>query len=198
MDIFNVFLLGFFIKIITGFDDMITRIPVISAITRTRRGKVAFSIGVVLAVSAATAIAYAFSSFLDELPHYRSIVAGLIFLLAVCIYFDIFVHDPRSKAEPKVKEKAKQISSERFTQLVAIGFVASFATVLDDVIAYLPIFLLEPFKIAVGVAGILTATVVQALLVIYFSEKIDRLPYKEEVASLGLVVLGILLLAGVL
>jgi hypothetical protein len=43
-------LLGFAVKIITGFDDTITHIPVLASVTRTRAGKIAFSIGTLLAI----------------------------------------------------------------------------------------------------------------------------------------------------
>jgi hypothetical protein len=190
MEILHAFLLGVFIKFITGIDDVLTRVPVVAAVTRTRMGKIAFSIGTVLAVTVATAIAFFFSSFVINIPAYRYVVAGVVFILALLIYKDVFVHKPRSKAEQRLM-RFKKISAERFTKLVGIGFIASFATVLDDVIAFLPIFLLKPHLVVFGLFGIFVMTVVQAVLVITSAERIARIPYKEEIASLGLVLLGI-------
>jgi len=195
MEIFHAFFLGVFIKFITGIDDVLTRVPVVAAVTRTRMGKIAFSIGTVLAVTVATAIAFFFSSFVAHLPAYRYVVVGIVFLLAILIYNDVFVHNPRSKAEKKLMQ-LKKISAERFTKLVGIGFITSFATVLDDVIAFLPIFLLEPHLVAFGLFGIFVMTVAQAVLVITSAQRIAKIPYKEEIAALGLVILGIGILLG--
>jgi hypothetical protein len=195
MEILSAFLLGVFIKFITGIDDVITRVPVIAAVTRTRMGKIAFAIGSVLAVLVATAIAYFFSSFVIGFPAYRYIVVGVIFILAALIYFDVFVHKPRSKAEQKLMH-LNQISAERFTKLLCIGFIASFVTVLDDVIAFLPLFLLDAHLVIFGLIGIFVMTVVQAILVVTSAQRIARIRYKEEIASLGLVLLGIGILMG--
>ena len=195
MEYLSVFVLGVFIKVITGIDDVLTRIPVVAAITRTRMGKVAFCSGSVLAVTTATVIAFSFSSLIASIPHYRTIVVCLIFLLAILIQCDVFVHKPRKKAEKKLLAM-QQISLERFTKLLGIGFLTSFATVLDDVVAYLPLFLVEPHLIPFGLAGLLAATLAQAVLVIYFAERLARIPYKEEIAAGGLVLLGVGILLG--
>ena len=195
MDILHAFLLGVFIKFITGIDDVLTRVPVVAALTRTRMGKVAFCTGSTTAVMVATAIAYFFSSFVVSFPSYRYIVVGVIFILAALIYFDVFVHKPRSKAEKKLIH-LNQISAQHFTKLLGIGFVASFVTVLDDVIAFLPLFLLEPQLILFGIFGIFVMTVAQAILVVTSAERIAKIPYKEEIAAAGLVLLGIGILLG--
>ena len=195
MEILHALLLGIFIKFITGIDDVLTRVPIVAAVTRTRMGKIAFAIGSVSAVMVATAIAFFFSSFVINLPAYRYVVAGVIFILALLIYCDVFVHKPRSKAEQKLM-RLKKISAERFTKLIGIGFIASFATVLDDVIAFLPLFLLEPHLIVFGIIGIFIMTIAEALLVINCAQRLARIPYKEEIAASGLVLLGIGILLG--
>ena len=189
--------LGFFAKIITGFDDTITHIPVLASVTKTRTGKIAFSIGTLLAIIAAIIIAMFFSSIIKKIPFYRYIIVGLIFILAALIYFDVFVHKPRTEAEKRLL-KMKKISAKRFTKLLGIGFVASFATVLDDIIAYSPLFLGAFFAKFYAVVGILIGTVFEILLVIFFAEKIAKIKYKEEIASIGLVILGVLILLKIL
>lgn len=186
-------LLGFFAKIITGFDDTITHIPVLASVAKTRMGKIAFSIGTLFAIIAAIILAIFFSAILKKIPFYRYVVVGLLFIFAVLIYFDVFVHKPRTEAEKKLL-KFKRISAMRFTKLLGIGFIASFATVLDDIVAYAPLFLGALLTQVYAVIGILIGTVLEILLVIYFSEKISKLKYKEEIASLGLVILGVLIL----
>lgn len=195
MVILHAFLLGVFIKFITGIDDVLTRVPVVAAITRTRMGKVAFCTGSVLAITVATAVAFFFSSIVHSVPAYRYFVAGAIVVFAALIYFDVFVHKPRKKAEKKLQQ-FDTISTQRFTKLLGIGFVSSLATVMDDVIAFLPIFLLDPTLVPVGIAGILTMTVVTALVVIHSAERIAKLPYKEEIAAAGLVILAALIVLG--
>jgi len=190
MEPISIFTLGFIIKVVTGIDDILTRVPVVAAVTHTRRGKIAFSVGAVLAVAVATGIAFLASSALQEVPSYRYVVAGLIFLLAATVYFNVFAHKPHSKAEKKVVHMEK-ISHGRFFKLLVVGFFASFITVLDDAIAFTPVFFHKPLLIIFGVAGILTATVCQAILVIYASDYLVRIPHKEKIAATGLVLLGI-------
>ena len=198
MLIIEAFALGFAIKVVTGIDDMLTRVPIIATLAKTRRGKVSFSLGAICAVCAATAIAYFFSGLIQTIPSYKNVVAVLIIGLAIAIKFDLFVHRPQEKVKQKIKTKLPDPSLEKLTKLFLIGFVASFTTVLDDVIAYLPIFFGEPLTITFGVAGIVIATICQATVVILFAEQIAKIPYKEEIAAGGLVILAILILFGVL
>ena len=197
MKALSLFALGFFIKGVTGIDDVLTRVPVVAAVTQTRRGKIAFSCGAVTAVAVATAAAFFLSTFIQDIPAYRYIVAGLIFILALTVYLNIFAHKPDSTIEKKVVVLQK-MPNGRFIQLFTVGFFASFITVLDDVIAFTPIFFHRPYLIAFGVLGILTATFCQAVLVIYASNFLTRIPHKEKIAAAGLVILGIGILLGVL
>lgn len=194
--ILKYFILGLFVKIITGFDDTLTRVPIIASVTKTRMGKVAFSIGTLVAISLAIIIAIFFATFIKTFSYYRYISAALVFIFAILIYFDIFAHKPRTKAEKKIIA-IKKISIERFTKLMGIGFIASFATVVDDMVAYSPLFLGPVFTRPYAIIGIIVATILQIIAVIYFSEKIEKIRYKEEITSIGLVVLGILILAGI-
>lgn len=191
-------LLGFFVKVVTGFDDTVTHVPVIASLTRTRTGKVAFTIGIFSSIITAIIIAIFFSSIIRDFPHYRYITAGLIMFLAAGIYFDIFVGKPRAKAEKKLY-KLQKISVERFTKLVIIGYIASLATVLDDIIAYLPLFAAENSNTTIySVIGILSATLFEIILVIYFSEKIAKIKHKEKFAAAGLVILSLLIIFEIL
>lgn len=189
------FLLGLYVKIITSFDDTITRIPIISSVTSNRHGQFMFSIGNILAVISAILIAIFFSKLLHSIPYYRYISIGLIFALAIAIHFDLFVHKQRNKAEEKIK---KSNSIKRSTQLIGIGFIASFATLIDDIVAYTPLFLIGGIDTIYSIIGILIATIIEIIIVIYFSDRISHIKYKEEIASLGLVILGILMLFNIL
>jgi len=47
---------GFFVKIIAGFDDTLTRIPIAATLTRTKKGRYAFAGGIFLAICLAIVI----------------------------------------------------------------------------------------------------------------------------------------------
>ncbi len=47
------FLAGFVVKSIASFDDTVTKIPVITSLTQTREGKIAFAVGNLGAVAVA-------------------------------------------------------------------------------------------------------------------------------------------------
>ncbi|MBW2969926.1 hypothetical protein KY319_02260 [Candidatus Woesearchaeota archaeon] len=192
--VFVAFILGFFVKIVTGFDDVMTHVSVTASITRTRLGKVAFCIGILLAISLAIVVAVFFASILRHISYYRYISAGLLFLLSGLIFFGFF---SKRKIERKLVKKVK-FSSYRFVKLLITGFVASFATVIDDTVAYLPLFLGSFADGLFSVFGIICAALLEIFVIIFLSEKISGLPYKDEFASLGLALLGLLVLIGVL
>ncbi len=189
------FLLGAFLKAIAGFDDTVTRIPIIARLTKTRQGKIAFSIGTLFAMSVSVTLSISLATFLESIPYTKELTALLIFALAFLVYFDVFVGKPREKTK---KFAMKKISSKRFKKLVAIGFVVSLATVLDDTLVYIPLFLVNVSFWPFAIAGIFFTSIVQVLIAIYFSKKIARMPYKKEIAATGLVLIGLLTLAGIL
>ncbi|MBT5468157.1 hypothetical protein HOK40_00500 [Candidatus Peregrinibacteria bacterium] len=197
MEELSIFILGFIIKVVTGVDDILTRVPVVAAVAKSKAGKIVFSLGAITAVAVATLIAYFLSSFIQDVPAYRYIISGLIFILAVTVYFNVFAHKPASKVAKRVITM-QNMSRGRFWELFAIGFAASFITVLDDVIAFTPIFFHDFRLIAFGVAGILTATVCQAALVVYASGFLMKIPHKEKIAAAGLVLLSLGMLLGML
>ena len=71
------------------------------------------------------------------------------------------------------------------------GFLTAFATVIDDTIAYSSLFLTgEISHMILVVCGILTATVAQLFVVVYFSKEIQKIPYKKNITIVGLVILA--------
>ncbi|MBW2968755.1 hypothetical protein KY314_01400 [Candidatus Woesearchaeota archaeon] len=188
------FILGIFVKIITGLDDTITHIPILASVTKKHLGRIAFSIGTLLAIIIAILFSILFISFIKQFEYYRYISAALLFILAIMIYFDIFVHRPRKDIEKKIKKK---ISIPRFSQLLGVGFLASIATVIDDIIAYSALLAITGIEMYYAIAGILFATMIEIFIVIYFSKKVAKIKYKEQIASLGLIILSILVLIGI-
>ena len=182
------FILGFFAKIVSGLDDAVTNVPLIASVAGTRGRKLFFSIGYFLAIGLAIAIAYFFSQFLVNIPYYRIILAMILFGLAGAIYLDLFVHEPKRKTEKLLKIKPKKA-----LQVLGIGFITSFATVIDDIAVFTPLFLENHMAKIAAVAGIILAAIIELHIVIHFSEKLERFKYKEELASIGLVIMALLL-----
>jgi magnesium-transporting ATPase (P-type) len=188
---------GFLVKIIAGFDDTLTRIPIAATITKTRRGRIAFAGGIFLAICLAIVISFLFASVIKSLHYFRYISATLIFLLAISIYFDVFIREPKKQVEKKVK-KIKKISAKRVLKLIAIGFLTAFATLIDDTIAYSSLFLGETSTIPYVLIGIFIAVILQLTAIIYFSKRIMHLKWKKEVTTIGLLILAALILLKVL
>lgn len=190
---------GFLVKIVTGLDDSLVHVPVLANTTKTRLGKIAFGLGVLLAIILAITISFLFASSIRSIPNYRYIAASLVFLLAILISLDIFVRKPQKKFEEKSKKKIKplkikKISRKRFFKLLSLGFLASFVTVIDDTIAYAPLFLSSLNYSIFVIIGILSATVIELTAIIYFTRKIQKIPYKKQISILGLTLLGVLIL----
>ena len=194
------FFAGFLVKLITGFDDTLTHVPLISYLTKTRQGKVAFGVGIFLAICLAVVVAVFFSSLIKSIPYYRYVLGGLIFVLAIVIYFDFFRKERVKETEIKMKkvQKFKSISQKRFLKLVAVGFVAAFATLLDDIIAYSSLLLGQGGEKLIGIGGILSAGLLEVFVIVYFSKKLSKFEWRKEIASVGLLILGVLVLKGVI
>jgi hypothetical protein len=180
---------GFIVKIIAGFDDTMTRIPIVANITRTKRGRYAFAIGVLLAVTLAVILSFLFGSTIKAIPYSNYIAAGLIFLIALSIYFDWFIERPKEKVEKELR-KIKRISLKRFLKLIVIGFLTAIATIIDDIIVYSGLFLGPSSNAPYIITGIFAATFLQIGAMIYFSKKIMDIKYKKEITVVGLIILA--------
>jgi len=194
---------GLVVKLLTGFDDTMVHIPVVANITKTRKGRIAFAIGIFLAIVAAIVISILFASIIKQIPYHRFLSAGLVFALAILIYFDVLVDKPKIKVKEKIhkieqRPKVIRISRKRFFKLILVGFLTAFATVIDDTIAYSSLFLRNVGTTFFVVIGILLATVLQAIVLIYFSKKVTKIPWKKEITVVGLLILGVLILAEIL
>lgn len=186
---------GFAINFFTSIDDALTDIPVLSASTRTNKGRIAFSLGTLLAVTVAVVIAFSLSQFISFLPHSNIIVALLVFIMAIVIYFNLLSIQPPQKISKSFKNK--DISSERFAKLVVLGFFMTFTTMLDDIVTLAPLFLGSFQESLAALVGIYSATFFLIFLVIYFAKQITAIPHKREIATVILIVFGFLLLFGI-
>jgi|GEM_PF-1121128 len=73
-----------------------------------------------------------------------------------------------------------------------VGFIAFFATGLDDTLAYAPFLKSRIAKLSVS-SGIILATAINIGLAFYFAKYMILLPYPNLIGGSGLIILGILL-----
>ena len=191
---------GFYVKAMTGVDDMMTHVPVISSITHTKRGKFAFSVGIFCAILLAIVAATFFTSLVKQIPYYRFILAGIIFVLAGMIYSDSLKVKKVKKTEKRINKlrRSKKISNKRFFKLFLSGFVTSFATVIDDSLAYSPALIGSNVEKLLGIAGIILASIVQIFIMIKFARKISKVPHRNLISASGLVIIAFLILFGII
>lgn len=187
---------GFVVKSIASFDDTLTRIPVMAELTHGKIGKIAFSIGTLLALTVILTMVIPLSYLLEAIPYQRYIVSGLIFLLAITVYLELFSPKKEEETQRKILH-VQSISNARFFKLIGVGFVISLITYLDDMVVLIPLFLGSNTTKFFSVVGIYSAALLQIIVVVYFSHQISRIKYKKEIASLVLVALSVLVGMGV-
>jgi len=188
------FLSGFFVKAVTGFDDTMVHIPIVANLTKTRFGRIAFCAGILFAIILAIFVSILFASVIKLIPYFKYIASGLIFFIALSIYFNWFFQKPKEE----IKKKVKKISTKRLFKLLGIGFITAFATVIDDTIAYSSLFLGHSANMPYAILGILVATAFELTAIVYFSKKIMKFKWKKEITVIGLIIIGILILLGFL
>ncbi len=186
------FLSGFFVKILAGFDDTMTRIPIMAYMTKTQKGRIAFAFGIFIAVTLVMIFAFLFASVIKAIPYANYISAGLIFLLAMSIQFDLLIQKPKRKITKKLRH-AQRVSIKRFFKLIGFGFLTAFITIIDDTIAYSGLFLNTLSNPVPVIAGIFFGTILQLTVIVYFSQKFSKLKYKKEITVFGLVLLSLLI-----
>jgi len=191
------FLSGFFVKILAGFDDTMTRIPIMSYMTKTKKGRIAFALGIFIAVTLVMIFAFLFASVIKAIPYANYISAGLIFLLAMSIQFDLLIQKPKKGIRKKLL-RIKKVSIKRFFKLIGFGFLTAFITIIDDTIAYSGLFLNTLSNPVPVIVGIFFGTILQLTVIVYFSQKFSKLKYKKEITVFGLVLLSLLIAMGFL
>lgn len=186
------FLSGLFVKLLAGFDDTMTRIPIMANMTKTKKGRYAFALGILFAVSLAIVVAYLFASLIKSIPYVNYISAGLIFLLAMSIQFDFFTEKPKKKIRKQIYH-IQRVSTKRFFKLILFGFITAFITIIDDTIAYSGLFVNAISNSGWIIAGLFTGTILQLIIIVYFSNKFSKIKYKKEITVFGLVLLSLLI-----
>lgn len=186
------FLSGFFVKILAGFDDTMTRIPIMAHMTKTKKGRIAFALGIFIAVTLVMIFAFLFASVIKAIPYSNYISAGLIFLLAMSIQFDLFIQKPKKEIRKKLYH-VQRVSIKRFFKLIGLGFLTAFITIIDDTIAYSGLFLNTLSNPVPVIVGIFFGTILQLTVIVYFAQKFTKLKYKKEITVFGLVLLSLLI-----
>lgn len=189
-------LTGFLVKSIASFDDTLTRIPLLAEFTGSNKGRIAFSVGTLLALTIILIIAIFFSFLLDLIPFRRQVLAILILLISITVYSEIFTRSSDQKLKQKLTY-LKVASHIRFVKLIGIGFIVSFITLIDDAVVLVPLFIGDNTTKLFSLIGVYLAALAQIVLVVYFSREIEKIKYKKEIASLSLVVLATLVWWGV-
>jgi len=184
---------GFLVKIITGFDDTITHVPIIASLTKTKKGKFAFLFGIFLAATLAIILSFSFASVLRKFSYYHIISSAIIFFLAFAIYFNLFFPKSKQKTQEKLKRMKKPVPLKRILKLVGIGFLTAFVTMIDDSLAYSSLFLALNLNLFV-ILGIYLALGLELFVILSFSRKISKIKYKKELSVFGLIILGFLIL----
>jgi len=185
---FLFFIQGFFAKIIAGADDMLTHTPLVSSLTKSRRGKFAFISGMFVSILILITISMLFGNLLRLVPYKNIISAVLLLLLASFVYYNRFIHSRREAdwIRKRIPKEPKRI------MLFFMGLLVFFTTGIDDVVVYSSLLVNTLTKQLLVAAGILTATVLELFVVFYFSKKISKIKHIEKITIIGLIVLAAL------
>lgn len=183
---------GFIFETIASFDDMVTRIPIIAHFTKTKKGRIAFAFGNLLAVTVAIILVRIFVEIIKDVPNIHIITAILIMILAIIVYFDLLGRKEEKKIKEKEHKIVKSVVKANFFKLMSIGFVVSLVTLLDDFIVLSPLFLTSFINQVAAIIGIYISTLAQLVLIIYLGKKLANIKNIKGIAAIGLFVLAIL------
>ncbi len=185
------FISGIFVKLLAGFDDTMVHIPVISALAKTKKGKLSFLLGIFIAITIVISISLLFARLINYFPYTNYISSILILLLAIMVYFEKFEKKPKEKAKRKIQKL--KFSRKRFFKLLLTGFLLAFATIIDDIIVYSSLFSNNLNYSLFIIAGIFIGVLIQLLAIFYFSKQFAKIPYKKHITLIGLIFLSILI-----
>ena len=185
------FFSGIIVKLLAGFDDAMVHIPVISSLTRTKKGRISFILGIFIAITLAIMASFLFAKTIKFFPFSNYISAILILILAGMVYFEKIEKKPKEKAQRKIKKI--KFSKKRFFKLVFAGFLLALATIIDDVIVYSSLFLKNIDASIYVISGIFIGTLIQLTIIFYFSKQFSKIPHKKEITTIGLIILSVLI-----
>jgi len=179
---------GFFAKIITGADDMLTHTPLVVSLTKSRRGKLVFISGMFTSIFILIVISMLFGNLLRLIPYKNIISAVLLLMLAAFVYYSRFIH-ARKEAnwiQERIPKEPKKI------MLFFMGLLVFFITGIDDIVVYSSLLVNTFAKQLLVAAGILIAAVLELIVVFHFSKKISKIKHIEKITIIGLIILSVL------
>lgn len=168
-----------------------------AALTRTRIGKAAFALGNLFAIILVIAVVRHIAPLMGGIENYRTFVGVAILVIAAAVYFEVFSGFAMRREEGVVKRFSSRISTTRFLTLVAVGFIVSLFTLIDDAVIYMPLFVQEGLSSWLAAAGILAATCIQLVVLVYVAERLAKVRHQKAYATAALVVYAALVLIGV-
>lgn len=189
---------GFAVKFVASSDDVFTRLPLIAAVTGTRVGKVAFSVGNLIALAVVIAAASLLAPVMKALPYYHWFVAGLILVMAALVLRQAPARRANWCERLILRFRKRVVTPQRFLTLVLIGFTASIVTLIDDAVVFLPLFDHGRAAALYAVVGIFIATAIQLAAVILLAERLRQIPYQRQLIALALAAYAVLVAARVL
>ncbi len=194
------FIVGFLIKFVTTLDDSISRTVILNRVCTTRAHTVAFVGGNLLAVALTIICALLAADVMRQLPYLNIIAGCLVLTVAVLTLFNAI--DRLAHALSRHVERffsTSRIAGDYYTiTLLLIGFFTSLALVADDTLALLPLFLEGPTATTLAVTGILSAALLQNVLVVYAAKYFEYIPFRKWLSVLLLVAVAIAIFTGIL
>ena len=178
-------------------DDTFTRLPIIITLTSTIRGKIAFSLGNLLALAVSLGFAFMFAELFSSFSYFHIIAAVLILLIAFTSYFDPFALRRKSQQGEKKAISVPIKQKYRFVWLFWAGFVLSFLTLIDDTLVFVPFFNGDLVWNTALLAGVFVSTLIQLAFVVTSAELMMRIPYVREFCFVSLLFLGVFVLLGI-
>ena len=76
--------------------------------------------------------------------------------------------------------KSKGISNGNFAKLLGVGFLSFIVTFADDIIVFLPLFSSKKLILPLIILGIIIATILEIIVIIYFSKKVQKLKFTKH------------------
>lgn len=182
------FIEGFIAKILTGADDTLVHIPLVTSLTKKRMGRLFFISGMFTSVVLLSFLSLEIAVLTQNIP-YKNIIASLMLLTVAGLVVWNKLEEREKQAEKRIGKKVKK---KNLFGLFFTGMLAFLITGIDDVLVYSAI-LIKPFSQRVLIlAGIWTAAIVELIIVFYFSKQISKVKHAHIISAIGLVILAVI------
>jgi len=182
--------LGIIVKLFSGLDNNIVHVSFISELTKTKKGKLFFVLGILFSVIVAIGISFLFAKALVKFPYSNKISAILIFIISFIVYFDLI-----KKIIKPMNEKINP-SNQRLFKLLFLGFFIGIIMNIADIIVFSGLLLNTIQKPFLALAGLFIGTLLEIFSILSLSNAISRIPYKKQITFISLIVLSVFVWLG--